>query len=88
MVLGCVFAFVFGMLKRRASKRFVLAESGQEDVAWDSSVDNNNATGSNIRIVSCDTNANTSADSCEDVIPATIATTQTSTLNLPTTGLK
>lgn len=27
------------MLKRRASKRFVLAESGQNDV-WDSTVDN------------------------------------------------
>lgn len=30
------------MLKRRASKRFVLAESGQEDVAWDSTLDNEN----------------------------------------------
>lgn len=28
------------ILKRRASKRFVLAESGQDDVAWDSTVDN------------------------------------------------
>lgn len=29
------------MLKRRASKRFVLAEGGQDDVVWDSSVDSN-----------------------------------------------
>lgn len=36
MVLGCFLA----MLKRRASKRFVLAESGQDNV-WDSSVDSN-----------------------------------------------
>lgn len=40
MVLGCFLAFANAMLKRRASKRFVLAESGQDNV-WDSSVDNN-----------------------------------------------
>lgn len=40
MVLGCLLAFAIAMLKRRASKRFVLAESGQDNV-WDSSVDNN-----------------------------------------------
>lgn len=39
MVLGCLLAFAIAMLKRRASKRFVLAESGQNDV-WDSTVDN------------------------------------------------
>lgn len=38
MVLGCLIAFAIAMLKRRASKRFVLAESGQDNV-WDSSVD-------------------------------------------------
>lgn len=37
-----IFCFPYKtMLKRRASKRFVLAESGQDDVAWDSTVDNN-----------------------------------------------
>lgn len=40
MVLGCILAFTIAMLKRRASKRFVLAESGQDNV-WDSSVDSN-----------------------------------------------
>lgn len=40
MVLGCLVTFAIDMLKRRASKRFVLAESGQ-DGHWDSSVDNN-----------------------------------------------
>lgn len=38
MVTGCQLAFAIAMLERRASKRFVLAESGQSDV-WDSSVD-------------------------------------------------
>lgn len=40
MVIGCILALIVAMLKRRASKRFVLAESGQDDVAWDSTVDN------------------------------------------------
>lgn len=40
MVLGCLVSFAIDMLKRRASKRFVLAETGQ-DGHWDSSVDNN-----------------------------------------------
>lgn len=39
MVLGCILVYIIAMLKRRASKRFVLAESGQDDVVWDSSVD-------------------------------------------------
>lgn len=39
---GCFLAVFNAMLKRRASKRFVLAESGQEDVAWDSTLDNEN----------------------------------------------
>lgn len=43
MVIGCLLAAFNAMLKRRASKRFVLAESGQEDVAWDSTVDNDNS---------------------------------------------
>lgn len=38
------------MLKRRASKRFVLAESGQDNV-WDSSVDSNTS-------ITVDRNAN------------------------------
>lgn len=46
MVLGCLLA----MLKRRASKRFVLAESGQDNV-WDSSVDSNTS-------ITVDRNAN------------------------------
>lgn len=50
MVLGCFFAFANAMLKRRASKRFVLAESGQDNV-WDSSVDNNPS-------ITVDTNTN------------------------------
>lgn len=88
MVLSCVLAFVIAMLKRRASKRFVLAESGQEDVAWDSSVDNNNASAStNIRIIGCDTNANSTTNNVLSE-NATTAPTTTSTLSLPTTGLK
>lgn len=75
------------MLKRRASKRFVLAENGQEDVAWDSSIDNNNASASNtIRILSSDTNANIPNNIQSE--NATTAPTPTSTLSLPTTGLK
>lgn len=46
MVLGCFLA----MLKRRASKRFVLAESGQDSV-WDASVDSNTS-------ITVDRNAN------------------------------
>lgn len=43
MVIGCLLTvFNFIMLKRRASKRFVLAESGQDDTAWDSTLDNDN----------------------------------------------
>lgn len=87
MVLCCVLAFVIAMLKRRASKRFVLAENGQEDVAWDSSIDNNNASASNtIRILSSDTNANIPNNIQSE--NATTAPTTTSTLSLPTTGLK
>lgn len=87
MVLCCVLAFVIAMLKRRASKRFVLAENGQEDVAWDSSIDNNNASASNtIRILSSDTNANIPNNIQSE--NATTAPTPTSTLSLPTTGLK
>lgn len=88
MVLGCLFAFVIAMLKRRASKRFVLAESGQEDVAWDSSVDSKDASASNyIRIISSDTNANSTNNNIhsENVIAPP---TTTATLGLPTTGLK
>lgn len=39
MVFGFLIAFIIKMLKRRASKRFVLAESGQDDVEWDSTFD-------------------------------------------------
>lgn len=65
MVLGCLLAFVIDMLKRRASKRFVLAESGQDDV-WDSSVDN-------IPNITVDRNANNSNMNTE----ATTTTTTT-----------
>ncbi|XP_031639002.1 acetyl-CoA carboxylase isoform X2 [Contarinia nasturtii] len=69
MVLGCLLAFVIDMLKRRASKRFVLAESGQDDV-WDSSVDN-------IPNITVDRNANNSNMNTESTTTTTITTTTT-----------
>lgn len=33
---------ILTMLKRRASKRFVLVESGEQSSSWDATVDNNN----------------------------------------------
>lgn len=39
MVYGCLGALLKIMLKRRPSKRFVLAESGEE-VTWDTTTDN------------------------------------------------
>lgn len=47
MVFGILLAVLYAMLKRRASKRFVLAESGQDTVAWDSTLDNEDTNAEN-----------------------------------------
>lgn len=70
MVLGCLLAFAIAMLKRRASKRFVLAESGQDNV-WDSSVDNNPS-------ITVDRNANNTNMSNTENVSAVSTTTTTS----------
>lgn len=47
MVISCLLSVFYTMLKRRASKRFVLAESGEETVSWDSTLDNDNSNADN-----------------------------------------
>lgn len=84
MVLGCIVSFAIDMLKRRASKRFVLAESG-EPTTWDSSVDSN----PNITV---DRNANSADEmSTQNVSPSSSSsemspTTTTATQTTPSTN--
>lgn len=79
MVLGCLFAFAMSMLKRRASKRFVLAESGQDNI-WDSSVDN----------IVIDKNANNTEMSSQSVTASESTTTDSSNnlLTVPKTTVE
>lgn len=76
MVTGCQLAFAIAMLKRRASKRFVLAESGQNDV-WDSSVDdpiNSNADEHIIINMSNSSTSNNQSSTNRLTVPKTTAT--------------
>lgn len=86
MVLGCLVAFKIEMLKRRASKRFVLGESGQDNI-WDSSVDNSPTPNITVDRNANDTNMSTQGVSSESTSGNHLAVPKTTAVE-PNQGLK
>ncbi|XP_055920497.1 acetyl-CoA carboxylase isoform X2 [Eupeodes corollae] len=91
-VAGCcviIAILILTMLKRRASKRFVLVETGEQSSSWDSTVDNNNQIAVDSTVQQSQNNMN---DSTELQIPmslvaqAEVGNQNPNLLNVPQTS--